>query len=230
MTEKMIIFDCDGVLVDSEIIANRIDAEMLSELGYAISTEDSIKRFTGMNAATVRDIILQESGINLPEDLSDLTQKCILNAFENELKPLMYEVLEHCFFMIKCVASSSPRARVLKSLELTKQDHFFTQESIFTSSQVKRGKPFPDLFLFAAQQMGVAPQNCLVVEDSMAGIKAAQSAGMDVVGFLGGSHAGFEWYRHNIQSLGVPIALNAADLIDQLNHFNNDSALKIVGV
>lgn len=229
MKDKMIIFDCDGVLVDSEIIANRIDAEMLSELGYPISTEESIKKFTGMNAATVRDIILQESGISLPEDLSDLTQKRILNAFENELQPLMYEVLEHCSYILKCVASSSTRERVLKSLELTKQDHFFTQESIFTSSQVKRGKPFPDLFLFAAQQMGISHKKCLVVEDSMAGIKAAQSAGIAVVGFLGGSHASFEWYQHNIQSLGVPIALNADDLIDMLTHFNNDSDLKIVG-
>lgn len=227
--KKMIIFDCDGVLVDSEIIANRIDAEMLSEFGYVISTEDSIKRFTGMNAATVRDIILQESGISLPEDLSDLTQKRIINAFKNELKPLMYEVLKHCSSILKCVASSSPRARVLQSLELTKQDHFFSQETIFTSAQVKRGKPFPDLFLFAAQQMGIVPQHCLVVEDSIAGIKAAKSAGMAVVGFLGGSHAGFEWYRHSIESLGVPIALNAADLIDQLNYFNCYSHLKMVG-
>lgn len=223
MKDKMIIFDCDGVLVDSEIIANRIDAEILSELGYVISTEDSIKRFTGMNAATVRDIILKESGIRLPEDLSDLTQKRILNAFENELQPLMYEVLEHCSYILKCVATSSPRERVLKSLELTKQDHFFPQETIFTSTQVKRGKPFPDLFLFAAQQMGVAPKHCLVVEDSIVGIKAAQSAGMAVVGFLGGNHAGFEWYRHNIQSLGVPVALNTADLICQLNCFYEDA-------
>ncbi|AFJ42894.1 Hydrolase [Francisella orientalis] len=77
--------------------------------------------------------------------------------------------------------------------------------------------------------MGVSPQNCLVVEDSMAGIKAAQNVGMDVVGFLGGSHAGFDWYRHNIQLLDVPIALNAGDLIDMLNHFNNDSDWKMVG-
>jgi HAD superfamily hydrolase (TIGR01509 family) len=216
---KMIIFDCDGVLVDSEMIANRIDAEMLSQLGYAISTEESIQRFTGMNDAAVRDIIFQESGIILPGDLSDLTQKRILNAFVNELKPLVYEALERFSDRLKCVASSSPRARVLKSLEWTKQDHFFTQETIFTSAEVKRGKPFPDLFLFAAQQMEISPQNCLVVEDSMAGIKAAQSAGMAVVGFLGGSHAGFEWYRQGIQSLGVPIALNAANLIEYFENF-----------
>lgn len=224
----MIIFDCDGVLVDSEIIANRIDAEMLTELGYPISIEDSIKKFTGMNAATVRDFIFQESSVRLPENISDLTQQRILNTFENELQPLMYEALEHCSYMLKCVASSSSRARVLKSLELTKQDHFFSQEAIFTSSQVKRGKPFPDLFLFAAEQMGIRPENCLVIEDSMAGIKAAQSAGMTVIGFLGGSHTGFDWYRHNIQSLGVPIALDATDIIYQLKYFYDDLDLKIV--
>ncbi|MFN7710705.1 MAG: HAD family hydrolase [Holosporales bacterium] len=215
----MIIFDCDGVLVDSEIIANRIDAEILSDLGYAISTEESIKKFTGMNTATVRDMIFQESGIVLPENLTDLAQRRVLSAFENELQTLIPQVLEYCSSMLKCVASSSPRARVLKSLELTKQDHFFSQETIFTSSQVKRGKPFPDLFLFAAQQMGISPENCLVIEDSVAGIKAAQSAGMAVIGFLGGSHAGFEWYRDEIQSLGVPIALHATDLINLLGRY-----------
>jgi HAD superfamily hydrolase (TIGR01509 family) len=216
---KLIIFDCDGVLVDSEIIANCIDAEMLTELGYPISTEDSIKRFTGMNALTVRDVIFQESGMKLPDNLSELTQQRILNAFDNELQPLISDVLEHSSALLKCVASSSPRTRVLKSLELTKQDHFFPQDTIFTSSQVKRGKPFPDLFLFAAEQMGIQPENCLVVEDSCAGIKAAQSAGMKVIGFLGGSHAHFDWYRQNIENLGVPIALSAKDLINHIQYF-----------
>lgn len=223
----MVIFDCDGVLVDSEIIANRIDAEVLSDLGYKVSTEESIKKFTGMNMDTVRDLILQESGINLPQNFSDLTQKRILNAFESELQPLIYEALEYCKDMTKCVASSSPKSRVIKSLELTKQDHFFRTEHIYVSSQVNRGKPFPDLFLFAAQQMEIPPENCLVIEDSIAGIKAAQSAGMRVIGFLGGSHTHFDWYQQNIRSLNVPLAFNEKDLINYIQSFYSGLDLKI---
>lgn len=217
--KKLVIFDCDGVLVDSEIIANRIEAQMLSKWGYKISTEDSIKKFTGMNSASVRDYVFRESGIRLPKKLFDLAQQSILSAFENELKPLIYKVLERFSSNLKCIASSSPRTRVLKSLELTNQDHFFPKEAIFTASEVKRGKPFPDLFLFAAEQTGIRPENCLVIEDSMAGIKAAKSAGIPVVGFLGGKHTHFDWYKQHIQSLKVPIASNETDLMHHMQRF-----------
>ena len=221
---KLIIFDCDGVLVDSEIIANRIDAAMLTTLGYPISTEESIKRFTGMNAKTVRALVMQESGISLPENLSELTGQLILQALEEELLPLMLPVLEAPLFntLTKCVASSSPRERVLKSLQITGQDHFFKDEHIFTSAQVKNGKPAPDLFLLAAEQMGYHPKDCLVIEDSIAGITAARAANMQVVGFLGGQHAKFEWYKARIQSQMVTVALHPLELLIAIAAFMMD--------
>jgi HAD superfamily hydrolase (TIGR01509 family) len=186
MMNKLVIFDCDGVLVDSEIVSNRIDAEALTSFGYAITAEESIRRFTGLNAKAVRQIILNESGIEIPLDYLASQQSLVLKAFETELKPLMKPVLEVINEMkiSRCVASSSPRNRVIRCLELTEQFIYFNDESIFTSQQVSNGKPAPDLFLFAANQMGFNQEDCIVIEDSAAGIEAAISAGMRVIGFL----------------------------------------------
>lgn len=219
--EKLFIFDCDGVLVDSELIGNHIYAQALTNLGYSISAEECIRRFTGLSDQTAHDIIFSETGIQIPDNFSNLTQQITLNAFETQLQPLIFEFLQSAKeqnFEI-CVASSSPRNRVIRSLELTHQFPFFSHESIFTSQQVKRGKPAPDLFLFAAEQMGYQPQNCIVIEDSAAGIEAALTAKMDVVGFLGGSHAKSDWYQKMIHSFNIPIAYNSSDLM-QLFRFN----------
>ncbi len=212
---KLLIFDCDGVLVDSEVIANRIDAEALTSLGYALTTEDSIRRFTGMNAETVRQLIKHESGIDLPPDYLAAKQPILFRAFETELSSLIKPVLEAINEMkiSLCVASSSPRTRVMRCLEMTEQLAYFTDRSIFTSEQVSKGKPAPDLFLFAADQMGFKPADCIVIEDSSAGIEAAIAAGMQVVGFLGGSHARYDWYRQKINIHAVPVANHGSELL-----------------
>lgn len=219
--KKLILFDCDGVLVDSEMIASRIDAEILTNLGYPISTEESIKKFTGLDAYTVNNLVKKESGIDLPENFSEHSQQSILCALEKELQPLIMTVLNHSIFINhqKCIASNSPRERVLRSLKITKQDHLFDDAHIFNSSQVKKGKPAPDLFLFAAEKMGFLPKDCLVVEDSIAGIQAAHDAQMKVIGFLGGGHAQFDWYRERIQSQNVPMAFDHNDLIAFISDF-----------
>lgn len=215
MMNKLVIFDCDGVLVDSEIIANRIDAEALTSIGYEITTEESIRRFTGLNAKTVRQMILNESGKEIPLEYLSSKQSILLKAFEMELLPLMKPILELIEEkkINRCVASSSPRDRVIRSLELTDQFMFFNEQSIFTSQQVSRGKPAPDLFLFAASQMKFSPRNCIVIEDSSAGIEAAIAAGMKVICYLGGSHAHFDWYQEKIEKYNVPIAKNCDDLL-----------------
>ena len=212
--KKLVIFDCDGVLVDSEIIANRIDAEALTSIGYAITTEESIRRFTGMNAQSVQQIILKESGIEISIDFMNSTQSTVLEAFEKELAPLMEDVLTVLdrVKIPRCVASSSSRKRVMYSLERTGLFKFFDEQSIFTSQQVTRGKPAPDLFLFAAHEMGVEPANCIVIEDSSAGIQAALAAGMQVIGFLGGTHARYEWYQEKIAAFRIPVAYNTHEL------------------
>jgi beta-phosphoglucomutase-like phosphatase (HAD superfamily) len=116
----------------------------------------------------------------------------------------------------RCVASSSSGHRVIQSLKLTDQLRFFSEESIFTSQQVSKGKPAPDLFLFAASQMGFAPKNCIVIEDSPAGIEAAKAAGMTVICFLGGSHTHYEWYREKMSIFNIPIARNGPELLSHL--------------
>jgi beta-phosphoglucomutase-like phosphatase (HAD superfamily) len=219
--EKLIIFDCDGVLVDSEMIGSRIYAEMLTNLGYSISTEESIQKFTGLDDQTVRDIVFRESNVALPENLSQQFREALLSVLAVELKPLMFNTLGNSIFgdLKKCVASNSPRGHVLSALSTTKQNHFFEDSHIFTSSQVKHGKPAPDLFLFAAEKMGVLPENCLVIEDSVAGIQAARSAQMNVVGFLGGSHAKFPWYQEKIKNQNVPVAFHHNDLAAFIDNF-----------
>ena len=217
--KKLVIFDCDGVLVDSEIISNRIDAEALTSIGYPITAEESIRRFTGLNAKAVRQIILNESGIDIPLDYLNSQQPVVLKAFETELLSLIKPVLEILDQkkISRCVASSSQRNRVVRCLELTEQFMYFNDQSIFTSQQVSNGKPAPDLFLFAANQMGFNPEDCIVIEDSSAGIEAAISAGMHVIGFLGGGHAHHHWYQEKIYSYNVPIARNCKELLKVLN-------------
>lgn len=219
--KKLVIFDCDGVLVDSEFIGNRVYAEMLTNFGYSISTEESIKKFTGLDDQTIRDIVFRESGMELPKNVSRQFREALSYVLAAELKPLMLNILDNKIFrhLKKCVASNSPREHVLSALMTTKQNHFFEDSHIFTSSQVENGKPAPDLFLFAARHMGFLPKDCLVIEDSVAGIQAARSAEMRVIGFLGGSHAKFDWYQEKIKNQNVPIAFHHADLMNFINDF-----------
>lgn len=216
---RLVIFDCDGVLVDSEPIANRIDAEALTKAGFPISAEENIRRFTGMSQATARALILRESGITIPADYFAEYHPLLMQAYENELIPLMTPVLESLRLanVQRCVASSSPRQRVLRCLQITDQFQYFDESSVFTAQQVVNGKPAPDLFLFAAKQMGFDPADCMVIEDSVAGIQAALSAKMEVIAFLGGGHTAPVWYQEKIQSLGVPVVHNCAALIEKLS-------------
>lgn len=224
--KQLIIFDCDGVLVDSEIIAHQVGLELLSSVGYSISLEESIQKFTGISGKKTSQLILEQSGIHIPEDFfcTGCSGK-IIEAFEKELKPLMLPVLSNNLLnsLQKCVASSSPRERVLRSLQITGQSHFFQEEHIFTSAQVRKGKPAPDLFLFAAQQMKYNPKDCLVIEDSLAGIQAARAAEMPVIAFLGGSHANYEWYKKSIQDQGVPISYHPLELMKMIQKFINEA-------
>lgn len=215
MMEKLVIFDCDGVLVDSEVIANRIDAQALSSFGYPITTEEYIERFIGLNTKTVCQMILQESGIEIPIDYDVSFLPTLFKAFETELTSLIRPVLEIIDGMkvSRCIVSNSPRNRVLRSLELTKQLSYFQDQSIFTSQQVANGKPAPDLFVYAANQMGYYPENCIVIEDSAAGIEAALAAGMNVIGFLGGGHVEHKGYQEKIYGFNVPIARNSSELL-----------------
>ncbi|GAA0666546.1 HAD family hydrolase [Streptomyces thermocarboxydovorans] len=187
MRYDLVIFDNDGVLVDSEPISNRHLAAYLTELGHPTSYEDSIRDFMGSAMHRVHELVEQRSGRKLPEDFDDVFHARVFAAFERELQPVagVGDVLGKLTAdgVRYCVASSGSHERIRVGHRTTGLDRWFGDELIFSSQDVGRGKPAPDLFLYAAERMGVAPERCVVVEDSPLGVQAAVAAGMDVYGF-----------------------------------------------
>ncbi len=186
----LVIFDCDGVLVDSELLASRLLAEALAAEGYPVTAADCRARFTGISIRSVIEIIEAERGIPLPVDFEDRVRANDLQVFARELKavPGIAQALAQ-IPTAKCVASSGAPEKIRHSLTVTGLIGFF-EPHLFSAHMVKRGKPAPDLFLFAAAAMGADAARCVVVEDSTAGVAAARAAGMPVLGFAGGGHAG----------------------------------------
>ena len=190
---KAILWDCDGVLVDSELIACRCAAEWVTSLGYPITPEAYVERFMGKNYSQGLKEISAEIGRDLMPTLGngsfDAFQQRQRDLFNAQLKPVtgIAEVLSSLAFMPMAVASGSDPARLEHTLSLTGLIDYLAPH-IYSADMVENGKPAPDIFLFAAEKLGVAPEDCLVVEDGFHGIRAAQAAGMDVVAFTGGSH------------------------------------------
>ncbi|WP_073951649.1 HAD family hydrolase [Streptomyces kebangsaanensis] len=187
MRYDLVIFDNDGVLVDSEPISNRLLAAYLTELGHPTSYEDSIRDYMGSAMHRIHDLVGERTGQRLPDDFDDVFHARVFAAFERELKPVdgAADVLEKLVVegTPYCVASSGSHERIRVGHRTTGLDRWFDEERIFSSQDVGRGKPAPDLFLYAAERMGVAPERCVVVEDSPLGVRAAVAAGMDVYGF-----------------------------------------------
>lgn len=184
----LVIFDCDGVIADSETISADVLLDQLAELGLVLTSSDVRRNFLGRSFSTVAQIIRDYHSLPLPDDFEAEYRRRLLERFETELKPTpgfieMYSTLKHP----SCVATSSSPPRVKRTLQLIGVDKQFG-ENVFTASQVARGKPAPDLFLFAAEKMNTAPANTLVVEDSLPGIAATRQAKMHVLGFRGGAH------------------------------------------
>ncbi|MFI9809227.1 HAD family hydrolase [Streptomyces sp. NPDC052301] len=187
MRYDLIIFDNDGVLVDSEPISNRHLAAYLTELGHPTSYEDSLRDYMGSAMHRIHDLVLERTGQRLPDEFDDVFHARVFAAFERELQPVpgVAGVLEKLAAdaVPYCVASSGSHERIRVGHRTTGLDRWFQEERIFSSQDVGRGKPAPDLFLYAAERMGVAPERCVVVEDSPLGVQAAVAAGMDVYGF-----------------------------------------------
>ncbi len=188
MTPHLIIFDCDGVLVDSESIACRVDAECLTEFGFPITAQDIMQRYVGRSASFMFKDIETRFERRLPGNVPTALRTRLAVAFETELKAIEgIDAVLARLTVPACVASSSEPARIENSLRITGLLHYF-RPRIFSATEVARGKPAPDLFLFAAKQMHIAPEDCIVIEDSLAGVEAACAAGMRSIGFTGGSH------------------------------------------
>ena len=190
MNFDLIIFDCDGVLVDSEVISCRAHAETLTRHGYLITEKQVLERFLGRSMRHSIAEVEGELGRKLPEDFHAEVYAEIFRLFATSLQatPYIAETLDRIAEPV-CVASSGPPEKISASLNRVGLYDRFTPH-IFSAVQVPHGKPAPDLFLFAAEQMRAEPARCLVIEDSLAGIEAAKAAGMTVLGFHGGSHCG----------------------------------------
>ncbi|TKT82699.1 HAD family hydrolase [Aquamicrobium sp. LC103] len=185
----LVIFDCDGVLVDSEPIAISVLCEVIAAAGHRLDEETAYRLFLGRSIATINELLARDFGLVFsPDDLEGSRQR-LYDRFREELKPIagIREAVA-ALSAARCVASSSQPERIRLSLEVTGLIDLF-EPHIFSATMVARGKPAPDLFLHAAHEMGFAPRDCVVVEDSPAGIMAAKSAGMRVLAFAGGSHA-----------------------------------------
>jgi HAD superfamily hydrolase (TIGR01509 family) len=200
-TSGLVIFDCDGVLVDSEPIAMRILLETLREEGLRLDTDTGYDRLLGRSLGDTRRLLARDFDLTLDDTVFARMRQRLHTAFRAELRaaPGVPEAIGHIGTPF-CVASSSQPERIRLSLEVTGLLPDF-EGRIFSASMVARGKPAPDLFMHAAREMGFAPAECLVVEDSPAGIRAAMSGGMQVVAFLGGSHARRPGYRDRIVAL-----------------------------
>lgn len=198
---ELVIFDCDGVLVDSEPISITVLVEALAAAGVTMSEEVAHERFLGRSLKSMSEILHDDYGLAIDAAFLDAMRKVLYERFRSELQPIegIAETVDR-LGIAHCVASSSQPERIRLSLSVTGLlDRF--EPNIFSASMVKHGKPAPDLFLHASAAMGVEPGLCVVVEDSPAGIAAAKSAGMRVVAFAGGSHARSPQHREALLSL-----------------------------
>ena len=184
----MFIFDCNGVLVDSEAIVAQVAASELTRVGFAVSPEIISRFFAGRRPVDMLVDIETATQRTLPVDFAKTLANATLKRIKAELRATAH--VEHALTWLrgpKCVASSSPLDRIRISLESTGLIRFF-EPHLFSANEVPNGKPAPDLFLHVAAKMRTKPEDCIVVEDSPAGVAAAHAAGMVSIGFIGGSH------------------------------------------
>ena len=184
----LVIFDCDGVLVDSEVISCRVHADVLTRHGYPITAEQVRQRFLGRSSRDATLEVERELGRPLADSYDLERQTTLLAALADTVEaiPHLDAALDAIDARI-CVASSAAHEKIFTTLSRTGLYHRFAP-NIFSGTQVSQGKPAPDLFLFAARQMAALPGRCLVIEDSVPGVTGARAAGMTVLGFHGGSH------------------------------------------
>ncbi|CAB3890028.1 6-phosphogluconate phosphatase [Achromobacter anxifer] len=209
---SLVIFDCDGVLIDSEIIAARAQSRALAAYGIAITPEEAARRFAGIPDADMWQTLQQENSRSLPEGFAREYADGLEATFREKLRALpgaleTVRALREQGLQV-CVASSSTPPKLEAALKLVGLWDEFAP-NVFSTAQVARGKPAPDVFLHAARQMRVAILDCVVVEDSVPGVRAARAARMRAIGYVGASHNGPD-QRQRLLDEG------ASDVIDDL--------------
>lgn len=226
---KLIIFDCDGVLVNSEEIYIAAELEFLAEIGAVFEQATYMQSFMGLSPSTwrekLRPAVEQNLGKALPADFFDRMQTSAASRIETDLAALpgAYDTIGK-ISALRCVASSTPSVRLRWKLQHTGLSDLFAPH-IFSSDMVKNGKPAPDLFLHAAATMGIEPADCLVVEDSANGVLAGKAAGMSVIGFTGGKHC-LAGHSDILLSCGADAIVESyTGLAAELAAFDNQSAL-----
>jgi len=185
-----LIFDFDGVLVDSEVIAIGVEEVRFTAAGFPITAAEIAERFVGLSNDTIVGELEAQFGRSFPEGLMAAVQKETLERFPTELQPIDgIETVLANNSLPRAIASSSDMERIQLSLGITKLEDHFEKDLVFSAQMVENGKPAPDLFLLAAERMGADPESCVVIEDSPHGATAGVSAGMTVIGFTAGGHA-----------------------------------------
>ncbi|MBC8130558.1 MAG: HAD-IA family hydrolase [Rhizobiaceae bacterium] len=184
------IFDCDGVLVDSEIIAARVEAEMLKEFGFEFEAEELAERFAGLTLPRILEILAEENGVRFPKDFADKVEATTDIRLAAELEEIAgaHEILDE-IVLPRCICSNSSSVRLEMELDrVGLWDRF--RPYVYAAREVgsRKGKPAPDVFLHACKAFGVTPREAVVIEDSVHGVTAAAAAGCRVVGFTGGTH------------------------------------------
>lgn len=208
MNYKSIIFDCDGVLVDSEAISAKIFQEMVAELGCNLDFDTVLNQITGTSMKENLNFFIEKINGELPADFEKVFRKRSYEAFKTDLKPIkgIYELLDKIKIPLG-VASSGPVKKIKLNLTTTNLIHFFG-ENIFSCYEIQSWKPDPEIYLYAAKKMGFKPAECAVIEDSEAGINAAIAGGFNVFGFAHDKN------KTTFEKLGAIVFFN----MDELEH------------
>jgi HAD superfamily hydrolase (TIGR01509 family) len=208
----LLIFDCDGVLVDSEVIAHQTLLDALAPLGFTVTLQESYDLFAGRSLKDTLLVIERQLGRALPDDFLDQSRDLLFARFRAGLRPVGgVEAAIAALPYRRCVASSSAPDRLRLALAVSGLAPLFG-EHVFSAAQVEHGKPAPDLFLFAARSMDANPTRCIVIEDSPLGVEAGMAAGMSVIGFAGASHATEELARR-LADAGAHQVIRAMDAL-----------------
>ncbi len=199
----LVLFDCDGVLVDSEHLSARSTAVVLREIGIDLDEATVLRRFMGTSDKSMCEALAAEFGVTFPPDTQTRLDRAALDLSARELRAIPGVAdLVRGLRLPYAVASSSTPERIRRSLELTGLWELLGRH-VFSAVMVERGKPAPDLFLHAARAMGAAPERTAVIEDSTAGVRAGKAAGMTVIGFTGGSHVDSDAHGAVLHGLGA---------------------------
>jgi HAD superfamily hydrolase (TIGR01509 family) len=212
VADKLIIFDCDGVLVDSEPLSAEAYERVYDKHGMSGVGAEVIAQCVGMKQADIIVKIRELTGHQFPDHAHDDIWAETKLLFAEKLAET--EGLRHFLEKLpvaRCVASSSSLERIHHSLEITGLAQFFG-EAIFSSSMVKRGKPAPDIFLYAAEKMGADPSRCVVIEDSPFGVEGAVAAGMVAIGYTGGGHT-YDGHGEKLKSRGAAVSCASWDAV-----------------